>query len=111
MQVNARSYRSWPVAAVLTLGVAAVVCAGEGRIGSDLLGLLPALLIGAALFARRYPGERLLIACRTRPTARRSRPGLAARPLGRHFSAVPRGGLLIAFALAVRPPPPLAPAS
>jgi hypothetical protein len=109
--VHARSYRSWPVAAVIAVAAAALLCAAEGRISSDLLSLLPALLIAAVLFARRYPGERLLIAWSTRISRRRRRPGATARRSRRGASATPRGGLLLGFALAVRPPPPLAPTS
>jgi hypothetical protein len=68
--------------------------------------LLPALMLLAALAARRYPGERALLAV-MRTT--RSRPRrVAARGIRRHSrprALVPRGGALIAFALAGRPPP------
>jgi hypothetical protein len=68
--------------------------------------LLPALLLLPVLVARRYPGERALFAlvsrrrqkrdsAWTQTVACRRRPGVA----------VPRGGRLIAFSLAVRPPP------
>jgi len=92
------------------MAVAAILCVAEGRISSDLLSLLPALLIAAVLFARRFPGERLLIAWSSRSSRRRRRAALTPQPSRHSPSAAPRGGLLMGFALAVRPPP-LAPAS
>jgi hypothetical protein len=71
--------------------------------------LLPPLLLLTTLLARRYPGERALLAV----IARRGRWGRAAgdvrpHPAGLHPRAlVPRGGSLLAFSLAVRPPPAL----
>jgi len=72
---------------------------------SFLLYLAPAMLLLATLLGRRYPGERLLLAFAA--SARRGRPRRAARSAAPHgrVAQVPRGGLLMAFALAVRPPP------
>jgi hypothetical protein len=70
--------------------------------------LLPALLLAAALLARR-PGERLIVALHRRYTrrARRARsaaaPGLRLAHSTEH--SFPRGGRLIAAALAGRAPP------
>jgi hypothetical protein len=70
--------------------------------------LLPALLLAAALLARR-PGERLIVALHRRYTqrARRARsaaaPGLRITHPTEH--SIPRGGRLIATALAGRAPP------
>jgi hypothetical protein len=93
----------------LAVGVLVSACSGLG--GPGVLFLAPALLLLATLHARRYPGERLLLGLaararrqRLRPSRTRSAP--AARPLH-----VPRGGLLMGFALAVRPPPRLPAAS
>ncbi len=74
---------------------------------SFLLCLAPAMLLLATLLWRRYPGERLLLAFAAR--ASRGQPRRAARTAASHgrVAEVPRGGLLIAFALAVRPPPGL----
>lgn len=74
-------------------------------IATALLYLLPALLLLGPLIARRYPGQRRLLATarNARVTRRPKRqPLLAARQarLG-----APRGSLLIACFLAVRPPP------
>jgi hypothetical protein len=69
--------------------------------------LLPALLLALALVAGRRPGERLIVALHRR-RARRAQHGMApagariAHP-AEHF--LPRGGRLIAAALAGRAPP------
>lgn len=67
--------------------------------------MMPALLLVVALLTRRYPGERLLLAFSAR--ARGRRPRLTRNAAAPHTrpAAVPRGGLLMGFALAVRPPP------
>ncbi len=73
--------------------------------------LLPALLLALALVAGHRPGERLVVALHSRRRARRAgRTGSAvcslvppARPAEQIF---PRGGRLIAAALAGRAPPP-----
>ena len=68
--------------------------------------LLPLAALGLAMLARRYPGERILAALRERrpPVRRTTSVRLPRSP--EHL--VPRGGLLIASALAVRPPPAVA---
>lgn len=69
---------------------------------------LPAALLLLALALGRYPGEERLLALRAR-TAPRQR---AARRIGaprRQHSQRARGSALIAFHLAVRPPPPVSP--
>lgn len=72
--------------------------------------LLPALLLGLALVVGRRPGERLIVALHRRSVRRAGRTGSAvtpsltpARPAEHIF---PRGGRLIAAALAGRAPPP-----
>jgi hypothetical protein len=70
--------------------------------------LLPALLLAAALLARR-PGERLIVALHRRYAQRARRAGSVA-PLGVRLAhpaehSFPRGGRLIAAALAGRAPP------
>jgi hypothetical protein len=63
------------------------------------------MLLLATLLGRRYPGERLLLAFAARAhTGRPRRVASAAASHGR-MAELPRGGLLMAFALAVRPPP------
>jgi hypothetical protein len=90
------------VVAGLALGVLALTA-----IDADALCLLPALVLAVPLLMHRYPGERSLA---TLSGARRSRwPRLRSSvPRGeRRVAAAPHGGLLMARALAVRPPPPL----
>ena len=97
------------VAVVMAIGL--LLCVSSGLSGHDLLCLAPALLLLATLFARRYPGERLLLGLTDRRRHRRPRrAGSGAAPLARS-AEVPRGGLLMGFALAVRPPPCLSAAS
>lgn len=69
-----------------------------------LLYLTPALLLMAALVFDRYPGERLLeaIARAWHQATDRRRPALPGSPPPRSF---PRGGALLAMALAGRGPP------
>jgi hypothetical protein len=81
---------------------------------AGLVYLLPVLLLALVLALRRYPGEQALVAIASRARRRsRTRPASRAAPRcsGRPRATVPRGGLLIAAALAVRPPPSSAPAS
>jgi hypothetical protein len=68
--------------------------------------LSPALLLLAALGARRYPGERALLALGSK-YRRAPRRGIRDRAprLPRTRAVLPRGGRLIATSLAVRPPP------
>jgi hypothetical protein len=74
---------------------------------TGLLFLAPALALGLAMLARRYPGERRIaaIAARRRSGVPALRRGVrAVAPKG--FVALrPRGGALIALSLATRPPP------
>jgi len=79
---------------------------------SGLLHLAPALILVAALLARRYPGERLIVRLAGSPVRarRRARPH-ALKPRVHIVALVPRGGLLLARSLAVRPPPAAARAS
>jgi hypothetical protein len=73
---------------------------------AGLLYLLPALTLALVLLARRYPGERALIALRREPRNARWPHPRSRVPTPRLASlAPPRGGLLIARSLAVRPPP------
>jgi hypothetical protein len=75
-----------------------------------ILYLLPALLLVIVLLARRYPGERLLIALHRRKRARWPRPH-SSEPARSVVLGVGRGGQLIGRSLAVRPPPALYSAS
>jgi hypothetical protein len=75
---------------------------------SFLLALAPLALLVAALLAGRYPGERALatrlLRGRPRRAGRAPRGGAPRRPR-RPFAAAPRGGRLVAAAIASRPPP------
>jgi hypothetical protein len=73
--------------------------------------LLPVAVIALPLLARRYPGERVLVALRRTAHRRRprARPYLASR--GRIVVVAVRGSSLLGRSLAVRPPPTLLAAS
>jgi hypothetical protein len=76
-----------------------------------ILYLLPAVVLAIPLLARRYPGERALLALRRVERAPWPRPRSSARARRRVVQLVVRGGRLIGCSLAVRPPPALLPAS
>lgn len=96
---------------LLWLGAASCVC-----LLAELVGLMPSaigyvapvLILALPLLARRYPGEDVLVRLATRgrrPARRRRAPVRPALPALRAVRVLPRGGRLIAAALAVRPPP------
>jgi hypothetical protein len=97
---------------VATLAVVAVVAVLAalgifGMLGPGALTMLPALLLAVALFAGRYPGERLIERwARSRPRPR----AMISRALAPELPSptLLRGGRLIAVALAGRAPPVLA---
>lgn len=95
-----------PVHGGLALLVGIVVALQLTGPEPGLLYLAPALVLLAALVANRYPGERLLqaVARAWRPPQRRRRRA-PARALVSPRSR-PRGGVLLALALAGRGPPP-----
>jgi hypothetical protein len=68
--------------------------------------LLPALALTLPLLARRYPGERVLLALGKESPAHWPRPRSSVPPARRVRVMSARGGLLLGRALAVRPPPP-----
>ena len=72
-----------------------------------LLYLLPLAALAVPLLARRYPGERALIALRDLERVCWSRRLAFVPRRGRVLMRVVRGGRLIACSLAVRPPPVL----
>jgi len=102
-----RSRRTARTVVVLGLAAAAVAVAAAGGLGVGLLHLAPALAMFAALLARRYPGERHVVALVTRSrrarSIRRRTPLVLVTP--RPSRSLPRGGLLVAAALAERGPP------
>jgi hypothetical protein len=104
-----RSLSTLKVAAALALvgAVAVVALAGmPGTLTSGALMALPALLLAVALLGGNYPGERLLRRWGSRRSRPRMRCGLPPA-LPRPAAAMPRGGSLIASALAGRAPPVL----
>ena len=94
-----------PILAILGLLVGALVGLQVTDAEPGLLYLAPALLLLVPLLFDRYPGERLLVAVARawHPLLRRER-GAPAQPFvpTRSF---PRGGALLALALAGRGPP------
>jgi hypothetical protein len=93
------------VTVAVAVAVGVLLSSRSGLGAHDVLCLAPALLLVAILFARRYPGERLLLGFAARGRSRRLRPrSIGAGPFARVVN-LPRGGLLMGFALAVRPPP------
>lgn len=90
-------------AALATLTVVAVALVG---LDPGAVCTLPALALLALLALRRYPGERILAApLREAWRARRRRRHGRVSFASSLQVAVPRGGLLLAWSLAVRPPP------
>jgi hypothetical protein len=98
------------VAALVVAGVF-ILCASSGLGGAGLLFMAPAVGLLAVLLTRRYPGERLLLRLAARQPGRRHRPAESRRGPSERAAHVPRGGLLMGFALAVRPPPRVSAAS
>jgi len=98
-----RSRRARALTAIAICGLAAAAGLHDGA-----LYLLPALVLLGTLALGRYPGERVLLAL----AVRRARRARRRRAVGASASAaparalIPRGGLLLASFLAVRPPPP-----
>jgi hypothetical protein len=92
--------------------VAALIVALVALVAADpnALCMLPALLLAVPLLLRRYPGERLLSAASRVKRSRRAAT-LGSQLPRTVVKRMPRGGLLIARSLAVRPPPPPLPAS
>ena len=88
---------------VVAIGAVAAVLA---HLGDDTAWLLPVVLIVAPLLAGWYPGEPLLAALKRRasPWTRRLTATLAPRRRAARI-LMPRGGRLLAAALAGRAPP------
>jgi hypothetical protein len=85
--------------------LALACCASQGWGGDGLLCLVPALLLGLTLLARRYPGERLLTAARAHRRARWPHARSSALTRSPLIATIARGGLLLGRSLAERPPP------
>jgi hypothetical protein len=93
------------LAAVTWLAGLAIVAFALVTLDAAALGVLPALLLTALVALRRYPGERSLARLVARVRRLRPRPRASAPSAAVRVAAIPRGGLLIACSLAVRPPP------
>ena len=94
--------------ALTLLSSLCLLAEAAGLLAPALLYAAPLLIVALPLLAGRYVGEERIVRFaragrrpRRRPVARLSAPARARRAL----RAVPRGGRLIASALAVRPPP------
>jgi hypothetical protein len=87
----------------LTLALASLTLVG---VHSDVLLAAPVLVFGLPLLAGRYVGEEQLARLAAAFLATRRRPAATIAPHARGSARrLPRGGRLIAAALAVRPPP------
>ena len=96
--------RSFSLAlSALALGVLVLAVLGL-LLDPTVLCVLPVLALALPLALRRYPGERIL-ARRTFQERRPRRAASQARPVPGFLICAPRGRLLLAFSLAVRPPP------
>src|SRR6202165_2632037 len=74
-------------------------------VGLGLLFLAPAVLLALPLLAGRYVGAERLSRVADRSATGVRRPALAFLAPRAPWRTLPRGGLLIAASLAVRPPP------
>jgi hypothetical protein len=97
---NGHRRRAAVVAASALLAIAMLAVVGIDPGG---LCALPAVALAILLALRRYPGERILaVMCEGNRERRRQRVSVSFAGRER---VLPRGGLLLACALAVRPPP------
>jgi hypothetical protein len=89
--------------AAMTLALASLTLVG---VHSDVLLAAPVLVFALPLLAGRYLGEEQLARLAEAFLVRRRRPAVTIAPHARRSERrLPRGGRLIAAALAVRPPP------
>ena len=73
---------------------------------SDVLLTVPVLVLALPLLGGRYVGEEQILRLAAAFVAARRRPATALHPTTAGApQRLPRGGRLLAFALAVRPPP------
>jgi hypothetical protein len=101
----ARDQRLLIVAALVTSAL--LLLAALAGHPDELVFAAPVFLLSVPLLAGRYVGEGTLERLRRKAPARRRRRSAGSGPSGLRPAAVllPRGGRLIAAALAVRPPP------
>jgi hypothetical protein len=96
-----------PTLLLAALSAAALLCGAAGLVDpGTLFYAVPALVLVAPLLVGRYPGEEAIArrVAAARPRARCGAVQLGIRARGA-ASVFPRGGLLMATGLAVRPPP------
>jgi hypothetical protein len=92
--------------AAMTLAIASLTLLG---VHSDVLLAAPVLVFALPLVAGRYVGEEQLARLAAAFCDTRRRPAQTLAPCARRAERrLPRGGRLIAAALAVRPPPAVA---
>jgi len=91
--------------ALLSLAAVTIAAFALTWIDPTALCALPALVLPMLLVLRRYPGERILAVLSEARRRRRQRPCSSVVPSARLEVGLPRGGLLLARSLAVRPPP------
>lgn len=94
--------RTAAIAAVAALTIASLALV---KLDPGAVCALPALVLPALLALRRYPGERILAVLSRACREPRRRPPSRGRFADRAEVVAPRGGLLLACSLAVRPPP------
>ena len=94
-----------PMKVLALLAVFALVVLALAELDANALCLLPMLALAAPLMLRRYPGARTLARLSATRAHRWQRARSSATPRPSARAATPRGGLLLACALAVRPPP------
>jgi hypothetical protein len=89
--------------AAITLALASLTLLG---VPGDVLLAAPVLVFALPLLAGRYVGEEQLARLAAAYLGARRRPAVTIAPHARRTARrLPRGGRLIAAALAVRPPP------
>jgi hypothetical protein len=98
-----RARRRALLPAVLVL--ASILALAASWIDPTAVCALPALVLALVMALRPYPGERVLERLRRAPSVRRRHPSASSPAVARCELVPPRGGLLLARALAVRPPP------
>ena len=102
--MSAQRYRYLAAITGVALLVAGLFAGLPGLAGA-LAHLLPVLLLALALLVKGYPGERILLELRTRAHGRRAADAEEPPSTNHPRAFLPRGGRLLAFKLAVRPPP------
>jgi len=88
----------------IALALASLTLVG---VHGDVLLSVPVLVLALPLLGGRYVGEDQILRLAAAFVAARRRPATVLAPdrAGRTRRSLPRGGTLLAFSLAVRPPP------